>query len=537
MFKKLLKLNFKVIFRSPIFYLIHAAVILGFLSYIVELPFNPVQDYTNYYITVSGMPYVEIILFIVSFIAAVYFTHKKTTLETCCFISVRYIYTSKLVAAAISFSTLCFIPIIYISISALVEKSTFMLYMLEVGFIILKYLSIILPAVVLGTLIGYIIRPFYSYVFAIPLAAIFSTLFKETIFQCFGHYTEQSYQIYHLLTMNTMYSEGIPVEYRGPELDILFFIKILMSLIVCIIFILVLWQILCGKFRILSVIGILICIGAYAGFSALFIKYHPVSYDDLEKLYILDYEQQPYEIMSYSGNINLKEWSDYSINVGIKKTGVADSVTLRLDESMNIKSLDIDGKNVEYKRKGDILEIFNCPDSDFTLNHSCKGRILYVNDLKSINIYTSNMSCALPPDFAFLPKIDGDKSKKQYDLNVKSKNTLISNLDFKKEDGVYKLSGNSSNACFFSGFLTQTEINGVTFYHASCSKKLQKSFDAYDARINSEKITCFNPETYDFEAYNGEKKSKVFMIYYLYGNNNFFVFYDDYMMYNYGYPF
>ena len=46
MFKKLLKLNFKVIFRSPIFYLIHAAVILGFLSYIVELPFNPVQDYT-----------------------------------------------------------------------------------------------------------------------------------------------------------------------------------------------------------------------------------------------------------------------------------------------------------------------------------------------------------------------------------------------------------------------------------------------------------------------------------------------------------
>ena len=147
------------------------------------------------------------------------------------------------------------------------------------------------------------------------------------------------------------------------------------------------------------------------------------------------------------------------------------------------------------------------------------------------------MSCALPPDFAFLPKIDGDKSKKQYDLNVKSKNTLISNLDFKKEDGVYKLSGNSSNACFFSGFLTQTEINGVTFYHASCSKKLQKSFDAYDARINSEKITCFNPETYDFEAYNGEKKSKVFMIYYLYGNNNFFVFYDDYMMYNYGYPF
>ena len=80
-------------------------------------------------------------------------------------------------------------------------------------------------------------------------------------------------------------------------------------------------------------------------------------------------------------------------------------------------------------------------------------------------------------------------------------------------------------------------MNGITFYHASCSKKLQKSFEAYNTRMSSGKITCFNSETYDFETYNGETKSKVFMIYYLYGNNNFFVFYDDYMMYNYGYPF
>lgn len=537
MFKKLLKLNFKVIFRSPIFYLIHAAVILGFLSYIVELPFNPVQDYTNYYITISGMPYVEIVLFIVAFIAAVFFSHKKTTLEICCFISKRYIYISKLVAVAISFSTLCLIPVIYISAAAVTEKGGLILYALEIGFIILKYLGILLPAVVLGTFIGYIIRPFYAYIFSIPFAVIFSTLFKETIFQYFGHYSELSYKIYHLLTMNAIYSEGIQVEYRGPELDILFFIKILMSIVVCMAFILVLWQVLCGKLRIFPVIGIIICVGLYAGFSALFFKYHPVSYNDLEKLYILEYEKQPYEITSYKGNINLKEWSDYSISVGIKRNDIEDSVMLRLDESLDIKSLNIDGREIEYKREGDILKIFNCPAGEFTLNLSCKGRVSYVNDLKSINIYTSNTSCALPPDFAFLPKIDGDKTKKQYDLNVKCKNALISNLDFKKDDGVYKLSGNASNACFFSGFLTQTEMNGITFYHASCSKKLQKSFEAYNTRMSSGKITCFNSETYDFETYNGETKSKVFMIYYLYGNNNFFVFYDDYMMYNYGYPF
>lgn len=536
MFKQLLKLNFKIIFRSAIFYLSYALVFLLLVSEHVSLPGLPANKYVNYFAMIGDSVYVEIIIFILSFAAAVYFAHKKYTLEKVCFLSKTKIFMSKLISVAVAFSMLFLIPVVYMAVMSIIQRYSLKYFLLCSLYVVLKYISIVLPAVILGFIIGYIIRQFYAYIFSVPVAWIFSLLFKETIFKLFGYYTDLSYKIYHFITMNGLYDEGIEVEYRGPKLDILLLIKLSMVLAVCAAIILIFRQVLDGRFRLVRLGGMALCIAAYVGLGIMFFEYYPVRYDDLQKLYILDYEKQPYEITSYSGDISLKEWSDYDIRVGIRKTGDADSLDLRLDESMKIKLLDIDGKAVEYKRSGDILTL-SCPDGEFTLNISCRGRISYVNNLNSNNIYTSNTSCALPPDFAFLPKIDGDKSKKQYDLSVKSRNALVSNLDFKKEKDAYRLTGSSQNACFFSGFLTQTEKDGVTFYHASCSQKLKKSFEAYATRISSEKISCFNPETYDFETYDGGEKPKVFMIYYLYGNNNFFVFYDDYTMYNYGYPF
>lgn len=536
MFKQLLKLNLKIVFRSVIFYLSYILVFLLLIFEHISLPDLPANDYVNYFAMVGNPVYLEVIIFILSFIAAVFFVHKKHTLEKICFLSKTKVFISKLISVAASFSMLALIPIAYMAVMSIIRRYSLKYFLLCSFYVILKYISIVLPAVILGFIIGYIIQQFYAYIFSIPFAYMFSVLFKETIFKLFGYYTDLSYKIYHFISMNGLYDEGIEVEYRGPKLDILFLIKLLMIFAVCAAMIFIFKQILDGRLQVLSLTGIALCTVLYAGFSVLFFKYYPVRYDDLQKLYILDYEKQPYEITSYSGDIRLKEWSDYDISVGIRKTGEAESLALRLDESMKIKSLDIDGKSAAYRRDGDILTL-SCPDNEFTINISCYGRISYVNNLNSTNIYTSNISCALPPDFAFLPKIDGDKSKKQYDLNVNSQNTLISNLDLRKEKGVYRLTGSSQNACFFSGFLTQTERNGIIFYHASCSQKLEKSFEAYDVRMSSKEVSCFNPETYDIETYVGGEKPKVFMIYYLYGNNNFFVFYDDYTMYNYGYPF
>lgn len=538
MFKQLLKLNFKIIFRSGFFYLSYILVLFLLVFEHISLPGIPANEYVNYFAMVGNPVYLEVIIFIISFTAAVFFAHKKCTLEKMCFLSETKVFISKLVSVAVSFSMLALLSIAYMAVMSIIGRYALKYFLLCSFYVVLKYISIVLPAVILGFIIGYIIQQFYAYIFSIPFAYMFSVLFKETIFKLFGYYTDLSYKIYHFISMNGLYDEGIEVEYRGPKLDILFFIKLLMILAVCAAMVFIFKQILDGRLQILSLTGTALCMMLYAGFGVLFFKYYPVKYDDLQKLYILDCEKQPYEITSYSGDISLKEWSHYDISVGVRKTGEADSLALRLDESMEIKSLDIDGKSATYRREGDILTL-SCSDNEFTINISCRGRISYVNNLNSTNIYTSNTSCALPPDFAFLPKIDGDKSKKQYDLNVKSQNTLISNLDFRKEKGVYRLTGSSQNACFFSGFLTQTEKNGVTFYHASCSRKLKKSFDAYDARMSSEEVTGFNTETYDLDKYGREDtdNKKVFMIYYLYGNNNFFVFYDDYTMYNYGYPF
>ncbi len=532
MFLNLIKLNFKLIFRSAVFWICSVIFIFAFGLTVFMYDY---LEFVNYSLILSQSGYIIIILFILCFISAVYFSHNKTVLEQSCLTPVHIVYKSKFAAVLISFMTFCIIPVCFFLVLEIIEKNGILFFSLTILYMVIYLIGIISVATTLGFLTGYIVRPFYAYIFSIPFAVIFSILFQNTIFKIFGYYKDISFRIYHMITMNSFFGEGVEVEYRGPNLNILFLIKFLMTMVVALLLCFILFQVLRGKVRTFSAVGTVFCVAAYIGLAAAFWKYHPVRYNDLEKLYILDYKQQPYEITSYSGDINLKEWSDYSISVGIKKTGEADGLTLRLDQSMKIKSLDIDGKDVDYKRFGDILEI-DCNKEEFTLNLSCGGRISYVNELHSVNIYTTNTSCALPPEFAFLPKIDGDKSKKQYDLSVKSNNTLISNLDFNKENGVYKLSGNSQNMCLFSGFLTQTEIDGITFYHASCSRKLQKSFEAYYSRMNSNSISVFNPDTYDLEKYSGDEKSKVFMIYYLYGNNNFFVVYDDYMMYNYGYP-
>ena len=528
----LLKLNLKIILKSPVFYFIISIITAGNLALTLLFKANKIMKFINFIFLFNNLSYMDYVMFALLFCFAMFHAQKKTTLENVCFVPRYKSLVYKFLSLILISLWLCVLPALFVIINGIIENTGIGYILLCLLYVLIRWLMIIFVAQSLGFVTGCLISGVYAYLFAIPFTILFTNL-NENIFSILFKYDyENIYKFSYFFSVMRSFVNGVDIEYRGPVVNAELIAKFFSCLLVAAAAIFFIKMISDRKIKIVSVFMFVLSMSALGVMCAVYLNLFPVRYEDTEKLYILDYKQQPYEITSYSGDINLKEWSDYSISVGIKKTGEADGLTLRLDQSMKIKSLDIDGKDVDYKRFGDILEI-DCNKEEFTLNLSCGGRISYVNNVNSTNIYTSYISCALPPEFAFLPKIDGDKSKKQYDLSVKSNNTLISNLDFNKENGVYKLSGSSQNMCLFSGFLTQTEIDGITFYHA----KYNVTTDYYEVyniyRENSNMI--FDPERNEIVKEKWPQKPKVFMIAYMYGTAGFAVPYDDYVMINYGF--
>ncbi len=528
--KLLFKLNSKLIFRSFIFYLFVFLIFGGYVFFSFQLLSD--SYYSNYVVFFDTLTFMDTVMYVLLFSVAVFFSQQKNTLENICFVPRSKSVGVKFLSVIVCSSTICLIPFAFMMISGIAEKVGTLFVLLSVVYGVSRWLVIILIAQTFGFLIGYITNSVYSYLFAIPLTVLNTFLNKYLFRWLFSGDINKMYSFSHYFSSQQKFADGMPVEYRGPVVDAEFFVKLFISVFVFLTIYFIIIQIARKKVTLKAMSGTLISAAFLCIFSVFYFQLHPVRYMNEEKLYISGYERQPYEITSYSGNISLKELAEYDIAVGIKRTGNSDSVTLRLDESLDIKSLEIGGEIAHFEREGDLLTV-RVEDDEFSLRLCCRGRISYVSNANSMNIYTSAVSCALPPDFAFLPKIDGDKSQKQYDLKIKSGNTLISNLDMQKQGDIYIISDSASTACFFSGFLTQTEKDGITFYYASCDK-LTDHDEIYRIFREDSKL-YFDHEKNEIVEGKWEEKPKVFIIYYMYGTNAFAVPYDDFVMLHFGF--
>ena len=524
--KLLFKLNSKLIFRSFIFYLFIFLIFGGYAFFSFQLLSD--SYYSNYVVFFDTLTFMDAVMYVLLFSVAVFFSQQKNTLENICFVPRSKSVGVKFLSVIVCSSTICVIPFAFMLISGIVEKVGALFVFISVVYGVLRWLVIILIAQTFGFLIGYITNSVYSYLFAIPFT-ILNTFLNEYLFNwLFSGDSNRMYSFSHYFSSQQKFAVGMPVEYRGPVVDTEFFVKFLISVFLCLTIFFIIIQIAKKKFTFKAMSGAVVSAVFLCIFSAFYFPLHPVRYSNEEKLYISGYKTQPYKITSYSGNISLKEWAEYDIAVGVKGTGDAESVTLRIDESLDIKSLEIGGRTADFERSGDLLTVHS-PDDELR----CRGRISYVSNANSMNIYTSAVSCALPPDFAFLPKIDGDKSQKQYDLKIKSGNTLISNLDMEEQGDIYIISDSASTACFFSGFLTQTEKDGITFYYASCDKLTDH--DEIYRIFREDSNLYFDHEKNEIVEGKWEEKPKVFIIYYMYGTNAFAVPYDDFVMLHFGF--
>ena len=107
-----------------------------------------------------------------------------------------------------------------------------------------------------------------------------------------------------------------------------------------------------------------------------------------------------------------------------------------------------------------------------------------------MTIFSTRDSAALPPGFAFLPMIYGDRGQKEYSIRVSSRSPVVSNLDTENENGIYLLTGKSDYLCIFSGRFEESSENGVTVitaedYNANYIDALQwlKNAKCFDLNI------------------------------------------------------
>lgn len=86
MYRKLLKLNFRLIFTSLIFALVIAFALGLFMVYVGYTMWMPGLNPINYSAVISGLGYLEVGLLVMVFCHAMYCSHQTCLLEEICFI-------------------------------------------------------------------------------------------------------------------------------------------------------------------------------------------------------------------------------------------------------------------------------------------------------------------------------------------------------------------------------------------------------------------------------------------------------------------
>ena len=146
MYRKLLKLNFRLIFTSLIFFLFAAFALGSFLVFIGYISWSPYIHPINYFAVINTLEYLEIGLFVMAFCHAMYWSHQSVLLEEICFVPRISVVTCRLAASILATSTACLIPCGFILISA-VQQGTGPLFTLNtLGFTLIRWLTLLLTA-------------------------------------------------------------------------------------------------------------------------------------------------------------------------------------------------------------------------------------------------------------------------------------------------------------------------------------------------------------------------------------------------------
>ena len=523
----------KHILKTPFFLLAYGIIALIFMAFNLALDYGDIE-HTNYIVRFDSLAYIEIVLVAIVFCIAAYFAQEKNGLEQMCLYSKAQIEINKIVMTIVCSLSFCFIPALFIILSAAIERTELKFTVLSLVYAIIRWAIIIIITETTAYALASIMKSRSVYFFCIPCTVIFSYLNIYIFLRLFGKNAEK---ISNFFSLQKTFINGLDMDYPGPRIDLFLISKVLCACVFLFLIMSIMWFFLSNKHRRIAGLALIGCfvgeVISVAYWNALYPEYY--SYD--KKLYIADYEKQNWQVLSYEGNINLSENTSIQCEIVIHPTaGNLDTITFRLDEQFKNVNISIGNTSCSYTRNGDYITI-RIPSSDMesviALRCSYSGRISYVSDISSVNIYTSWFSAALPVNFAFLPILDGDYSKKDYSLTVIGLNDIISNLNTTSAaPHSYNLKGKAQACCIFMGFFDREIKDGIELYHA----RYNNLSDYWNELEIARERKCLNPNTYKVYDRTDELPEKVFVIYYLYGVLGVPVVFDDCVFLNYGYP-
>ena len=533
--RALIKYNLKIIWSSPIYW-----ASTGFIAAFFELfVFLIYPQSTNFSITLHAVTYIEIILMIFVFCAAIYFSHINYSVEQLVQIPEYLSIFTRLLSTIVLLGIVLFLPLSFAIVASLLEGVE-LVFLFEILLdVLLRWASIICLFSSLGFLFGAIFRHNIVYLASIPCTIMFSHL-NSLIIEKFLPEDSRSFLIItNLLSSQAPFQNAVRLEYTSSFLDGFFFSKIVTVLaisatIVCLILLLTSHK----KRSKQLVVFFLFSIAATSISCYIYVKLFPRSYDYEEKIYPSQRTDSPFEIVSYSGDVNLSEKFSAVCTVQIKQNtpSAQNELLLRLDESLIVDSMVVDGREVPFTRDRDYLTVkpTMLPDTPlFNVELEYHGRIYYISDISGVNIISLHKTAALPSSFAFIPIIDSKPQQKSYHMNVTGANSIISNIcPVKETSNTYTIDGESDTLCLFMGYFTSFTANESTVYRAKYNK-VTNYREVFSDAFN---YSHFDPYTGEQSNMPLSSKPTVFLIYDLYGILGYPVQYNDYWIMNYGFP-
>ncbi|MDO5716962.1 MAG: hypothetical protein Q4Q17_04105 [Tissierellia bacterium] len=525
---RLLGFHWKRILKSGFYWMGYALILVSFLSMMFIMRHNDFV-FMNYVIEFDLYQYVEVVIMAVIFCMAIYLMRQESELESICFFSPATILVSKMLAILLSSLLLLCIPLAFGILRSLMESTGAMFNFYAYFYMVIRWCNIILSTHAMAFFFAYFIRSAFTYVLAVPVT-ILCTFLNEYFFSKVPFLRGENHIVESFLSMQKPFVRGIDLDYTGARLDAYFLSKFAYVLIGLVLVILFLWF-LKTKFKRAALFFVMVTLFLEVGSVVLWTRLHPVSYHTVQKLYTAG-EGVTATVSSYSGEIHLGE--KMRVDCQMELTPLSEEVILRLDKAFVVEECLVNGSDHYFRREGDYLILNVGEDRErMTLDVSYHGRIYYISDLSSLNIFSTRLSSALPARFAFLPLSDGDLSKKHYNLILHSHNTLISNLEIREVGkGVYAAQGEAVTCSIFSGYLTQYEKDGTIIYRMKYDQI--KDYDGlYEEFMRTEVL---NALTAEHEAPPSSAPRKLFIIYGNYGVYGYGILYDDYAIYDVGTP-
>lgn len=535
--KKLIRLNSKIILRSPILWIFTGFISLFFLLFVFVI----YPDSINYAAALSSMTYIEICIMVLCFCMSVYFSRIKYSVEDIAEVLYAQAVLGRLLSIIIIATIAFFItPFFFVVICSITENTGIRFTAETLVNFFFGWMCIVAISSCFGYILGSVFKKNYIYLIVIPYVIFFSYLNSNFLSLFIDVNSELHLLLTNLFSIQDPFTTGIKLDYVSSMLDCFWLAKKFL-LLAFIVLLMTITVIISKKRKRLSfpiAISMLTSIIVLLSSAGIYCRIFPQQYNYEDKLYVISDNLSPYTIDSYFGNINLSEPFTAQCKFVVTKNQEFDEKDFwfRLDKSLVINSLTVDGNEIPFNRSDDYVSVsYNSlpKNNQFVISMDYSGRVYYISDIKCVNIFSTYQAAAFPSSFAFIPIIDGDNSQKNYNFKLHGSNTIISNIPIKEVgNGTYELNGTSDNLCIFMGYFSKFTVDNTIVYRAAYNKKT----DYFKQYQNAYLYGHLDPYTQEMIADPIENRPTAFLIYDLYGVLGHPVLYNDYWIMNYGMP-